>query len=256
MPESSLGEHETVVVIPTYNEAQNIVQLIRDLLALPVPLDVIIVDDNSPDGTGPLADAEAARVPGRVMVVHRAAKLGLGTAHIAGWRRALAAGYKRIMTMDADYSHHPRFIPAIVAAGETYDLVIGSRYVAGGGVGERTLIRRLISYGANWLAHTMLGARAHDLTGSFRLYRRAVIESLPLDNIRSNGYSFPIETAWLIERMGWQVGEVPIYFENRTRGASKVSRREIFNALSTLFRLAGRRALRRGPKARPATPGS
>jgi dolichol-phosphate mannosyltransferase len=256
MPESSRRERDTVVVIPTYNEAQNIVQLIRDLLDLPVPLDVIVVDDNSPDGTGALADAEAARFPGRVAVLHRAGKLGLGTAHIAGWRRALDAGYTGIMTMDADYSHHPRFVPAIVAAGETYDLVIGSRYVPGGGVGERTLYRRLISYGANWLAHTMLGAVARDLTGSFRLYRRVVLESLPLDEIRSNGYSFPIETAWLIERMGWHVGEVPIYFENRTRGASKVSRREILNALGTLLRLAGRRALRRGPKARANDPGT
>jgi dolichol-phosphate mannosyltransferase len=233
---------DAVVIIPTYNEAQNIDQLLTDLLNLPVALDVIVVDDHSPDGTGALVDAWIARRPERVAVIHRAGKLGLGTAHIAGWRLALARGYPQILSMDADYSHHPRYIPAMLAAGGAgYDVVIGSRYVPGGAVTGSTPFRRALSYGANWLARTLLGVQAHDLTAAFRFYRRAVLESLPIDSIRSDGYSFPIETAYLCERLGWRVGEVPIVFENRTRGASKVSQREIFKALFAVVRLgAGR----------------
>jgi glycosyltransferase involved in cell wall biosynthesis len=254
-PPVPASRQEAVVIIPTYNEAGNIDQLIADLLALPGDLQVVVVDDNSPDGTGHLADAWAARCPERVNVVHRPRKLGLGTAHVVGWRWALAGPFERILTMDADYSHHPNDVPRLLAAASDYDAVIGSRYVPGGAITNATMFRRALSAGANWLARAVLGVRAHDLTAAFRCYRRAVLESLPFDAIRSDGYSFPIETAYLIEQRGWRVGEVPIHFENRTRGRSKVSRREIVNALITLLRLGARRLRVRASAVRRADAG-
>lgn len=228
------------VVIPTYNEAENIEPLVARLLALPLPLHVIVVDDNSPDGTGDIVDRLAA-ADGRVIPIHRPAKLGLGTAHIAGFRRALADGAQVIVSMDADFSHDPRYIPAMVDRMGECDLVIGSRYVRGGGTRYCTLPRRVLSWGANALARVMLGLRARDCTAGFRCYRREVLERVGLDEIFSEGYSFLIEMLYRTQRLGYRVGEVPIIFENRRRGASKVSRREIYRALYTVFRLRFRR---------------
>lgn len=230
-----------VVIVPTYNEKENIEILLGDLLALPVGLSVIVVDDGSPDGTGELADQWAARSAGRVHVIHRAAKLGLGTAYIAGFKRGLGAGFDRIMTMDADFSHHPQYIPAMLELSSTCDLIIGSRYVRGGGTLNCTLRRRLLSRGANTFAKFMLGLRAYDCTAGFRCYRRDVLESVNLDSIFSNGYSFLIEMLYYVQQRGWQVGEVPIVFEDRRRGKSKISQTEIFRALQTVFRLQRRR---------------
>lgn len=229
------------VVLPTFNEAENIVQLVPQLLALPEGLRVLVVDDNSPDGTGTLADQLAEAHPGRVEVIHRSAKLGLGTAYVAGFRRALELGAGSVLTMDADFSHHPHYIPAMVALLEGADLVIGSRYVAGGRAVDSPLGRRVLSHGANLIAHTLLGLKARDVTAGFRLYRRAVLESLPLDWIFSSGYSFLIELLFLVERRGWQVLEVPIEFRDRTLGQSKISKQEIIKALYTVVRLAFRR---------------
>lgn len=228
------------VVIPTYNEAENIEPLVARLLALPLPLHVIVVDDNSPDGTGDIVDRLAA-ADGRVIPIHRPAKLGLGTAHIAGFRRALADGAQVIVSMDADFSHDPRYIPAMVDRMGECDLVIGSRYVRGGGTRYCTLPRRVLSWGANALARIMLGLRARDCTAGFRCYRREVLERVGLDEIFSEGYSFLIEMLYRTQRLGYRVGEVPIIFENRRRGASKVSRREIYRAVYTVFRLRFRR---------------
>ncbi|HLF28650.1 MAG TPA: polyprenol monophosphomannose synthase [Anaerolineae bacterium] len=232
------------VIVPTYNEHDNIDALLAQLLALPVALSVIVVDDNSPDGTGQLADAWVAR-ESRVRVVHRAGKLGLGTAYIAGFRCALQSGFDRIMTMDADFSHHPRYLPAIIELSRERDLVIGSRYVPGGGTLRCTLKRRALSRGANTFARFMLGLRATDCTAGFRCYRREVLASIDLDTILSNGYSFLIEMMYRVQRKGWTVGEVPIVFEDRRFGTSKISKQEVYRAMVTVLRLAADRLRRR-----------
>lgn len=234
---------ESTVIVPTYNERENIVLLVPELLALPVGLKVLVVDDNSPDSTGLIVEEMSAQEP-RVSVVHRPGKLGLGTAYLAGFKRALAAGAERILTMDADYSHHPRYIPAMIERSQTADLVIGSRYVRGGGAVDSPAMRRLLSYGANAFAKTVLGLRAMDCTAGFRCYRREVLESIDLDSILSNGYSFLIEMLYMVQRCGWKVTEVPIQFEDRRRGASKISRTEITRALYTVVRLGVSRVLR------------
>jgi len=231
----------TFIVLPTYNESENIVQLVPQLLALPAEgLNVLIVDDNSPDGTGQIADRLSAEYAGRVAVLHRAGKLGLGTAYLAGFRRAFELDASHVLTMDADFSHHPRYIPALLARSASADLVIGSRYVAGGGM-DAPFGRRLLSRVANLVAHTCLGLKARDMTAGFRLYRREVLESIPLDRIFSSGYSFLIEMLFLVEQRGWRVAEVPIRYADRTMGKSKISRNEIYKAWYTVARLTYRR---------------
>jgi dolichol-phosphate mannosyltransferase len=231
----------TFIVLPTYNESENIVQLVPQLLALPAEgLNVLIVDDNSPDGTGQIADRLSADHAGRVAVIHRAGKLGLGTAYLAGFRRAFELNASHILTMDADFSHHPRYIPALLARGASADLVIGSRYVGGGGM-DAPLVRRLLSRFANLTAHTFLGLKARDVTAGFRLYRREALASIPLDRIFSSGYSFLIEMLFLVEQRGWRVAEVPIRYADRTMGKSKISRNEVYKAWYTVARLTYRR---------------
>lgn len=230
----------TTVILPTYNERENLSDLVAHILALPESLGIIVVDDNSPDGTGKLADELAAYHNGRIHVVHRTGKLGLGTAYVAGFRRALALGAERIMTMDADFSHHPRYIPDILRAAEKYDVVIGSRYVPGGGTRHWGWQRVMLSWGANTFTRTLLSLQAHDCTAGFRCYRRAVIESIVLDHIKSNGYSFLLELLYICQAQGWRIGEVPILFADRRRGASKISRQEIYKALYTVLRLRAR----------------
>ncbi|RLC87342.1 MAG: polyprenol monophosphomannose synthase [Chloroflexi bacterium] len=233
---------ETTVIVPTYDERENIERLVALLLELPMELRVIIVDDNSPDGTGELAERLAGEHPGRITVIHRAGKLGLGTAYIAGFRQALAGGADLIVTMDADFSHPPEAIPALVAKiGEGYALVIGSRYVAGGRTVGCTLDRQALSWGANAFTRILLGLQAHDTTAGFRCYRREVLASMPLEEIFSNGYSFLIEMLYKVQQRGWRIGEVPITFENRREGVSKISRHEITRALYTVARLTWER---------------
>jgi glycosyltransferase involved in cell wall biosynthesis len=240
------------VVIPTYNESDNIANLIGQILALPLDAHVIVVDDNSPDGTGALVDTLAAREP-RVHAVHRPAKLGLGTAHIAGMRHAFSLDLEPILTMDADFSHHPRYIPDLIAGLDRFDVMIGSRYVLGGGTRFFSRKRQILSTGANTFARWMLGLRATDCTAGFRAYRRVVLESLDLDRIFSNGYSFLIELLFLCQSRGWRIGETPIVYEDRRAGKSKISRAEIYKATYTVLRLFWRRgrttarALRRRP---------
>ena len=228
------------VVVPTYNEADNIERLVAQILALNLDLHVIIVDDNSPDGTGEIADRLAA-ADGRVQVIHRQGKLGLGTAYIAGFKKALSQGVPFVMSMDADFSHDPGHIPAMVQKGASCDLVIGSRYVKGGGTRDCTVLRRLLSRGANLFARIMLGLHAHDCTAGFRCYRRHVLEAIELDTIFSSGYSFLIEMLYRCQKKGFSVGEVPIIFVNRQQGASKISRLEIIKAIYTVLRLRWRR---------------
>jgi dolichol-phosphate mannosyltransferase len=211
-----------------------------------------VVDDNSPDGTGEAADRWAVRHQGRILVVHRPAKLGLGTAYIAGFKKALhEAGAERILTMDADFSHNPRYIPALIAMSRVKHVVIGSRYAPGGGTRNCTRKRIWLSRGANLFARALLGLKARDATAGFRLYRREVLLSIPLEDIFSNGYSFLVEMLFLCQRRGWQIGEVPIIFEDRRKGRTKISRQEIFKAQYTVLRLFLRR-LRGGEPRRPA----
>jgi len=231
------------VIIPTYNERENIGLLVDSIVGLQLDSRIIIVDDNSPDGTGELADELASRYSG-VRVIHRRGKLGLGTAHIAGMQAALSDGADCILTMDADFSHHPRYLPDLMAALGRYDVVIGSRYVDGGGARYCTLPRRALSQGANLFARMVLGLSAGDATAGFRGYRRAVLESIPLDEIVSEGYSFLIEMLYRCQRQGWCMGEVPIVFENRRRGASKISKIEIVRAMQTVLQLGWERIRR------------
>lgn len=243
---------DTYVIVPTYNEADNLDELLEQLLALPSRIGAIIVDDNSPDGTGDLADQWVERYPGRVYAIHRPSKLGLGTAYIAGFKKALyEIGAERILTMDADFSHNPRYIPDMITLSRSCHVVIGSRYVPGGGTRNCTRKRIFLSLVANFVARALLGLKARDVTAGFRLYRREVLLSIPLDEIFSSGYSFLVEMLFLCQRRGWQIGEVPIIFEDRRKGKTKISRQEIFKAQYTIFRLFLRR-LRGGEPRRPA----
>ena len=248
------------VIIPTYNESDNIEALAKEILALRLGpstssggtsgqalggiTEIIIVDDNSPDGTGEIADELTKKYSG-VKVIHRPAKLGLGTAHIAGFKEALASGADHVVTMDADFSHHPRYIPDMLAKNQDAELVIGSRYIDEGGTANWGLQRQILSRGANTFARLVLGLKAHDCTGAFRCYRREVLESIGLDEIFSEGYSFMIEMVYKCQRKGWKIGEVPIIFEDRRHGASKVSRREILKALYTVLCLSRERIFSR-----------
>ncbi len=239
---------QTIVIVPTYNEADNIDDLVSQLLALPVDLGVLVVDDNSPDGTGELVDHWAERHPDRVFTVHRSGKLGLGTAYIAGFKRAMGEFQaERIMTMDADFSHNPRYIPSMIDLSEKKDVVIGSRYVGSGGSLNCTWKRIWLSKIANFIARTLLGLQARDTTAGFRLYHSRVLQSIPLDEVFSSGYSFLVEMLFMCQRRGWDIGEVPIVFEDRRKGTTKISQSEVFKAQYTVFRLFLRRIFRRKP---------
>ncbi|MFQ5855167.1 MAG: polyprenol monophosphomannose synthase [Anaerolineae bacterium] len=224
------------VIIPTYNERENIEELVDEILRLPEPPAIFIVDDNSPDGTGELADA-LARERRHVYVRHRPAKLGLGTAHIAGFKDALVGGYQYILTMDADFSHHPQYIPDLIGACHDHDVVIGSRYVKGGGTRYCRLRRRILSRTGNFVARVVLGLPAYDCTAGFRCYRRRVVESIDLNMIFADGYSFLIEMLCCVQIQDFRIGEVPIIYEDRWQGRSKISRQEIVKAMYTVLRL-------------------
>lgn len=232
---------KNTVIVPTYNELENLADLVDQILGLDINAHVIVVDDNSPDGTGELADELAAK-DDRMSVVHRPGKLGLGTAYVAGFKQALVEGADRVVTMDADFSHNPRYIPALVSLMDHHDLGIGSRYVDGGGVtADWGIHRKFLSWGANHFTRLMLGLRAHDCTAGFRCYRREVLQNIDLDCIFSNGYSFLIEMLFKCQSMGYSIGETPITFENRHHGSSKISQIEIYKAMYTVLRLAAAR---------------
>jgi dolichol-phosphate mannosyltransferase len=231
------------VVVPTYNEAGNIESLLEQILAQEGIDLAIVVDDNSPDGTAAIAGGLAAQHPGRVEVVRRPAKLGLGTAYVAGFRRAFERGAGRVITMDADFSHQPGYLPALLDLSERCDLVIGSRYVPGGGARNCSLFRRFLSRGANATARLALGLQAHDCTAGFRCYRTGLLMGIDLEGIRSSGYSFLIEMLYLCQQAGAVVGELPIVFVDRRHGRSKISQAEIVKAWQTVGRLSAHRLL-------------
>jgi dolichol-phosphate mannosyltransferase len=215
------------LVMPTYNEAENITTIIPAVhaaleQAAPGDHRILIVDDGSPDGTGRLADALAGELD-CVEVLHRHGKSGLGSAYTAGFQRALAAGAELVMEMDADFSHDPAHLPALVAAAEAADLVIGSRYVPGGGIRNWGVIRRMISRGGGLYARRVLGVEVQDLTGGFKCIHRRVLEAIDLERVRADGYGFQIEVTYRAIQAGFTVREVPIVFTDRRAGESKMS---------------------------------
>jgi len=216
---------QITIVIPTFNEAENLPRMVFDLLHLPLnDLKIIIVDDNSPDGTGDLAERLSLENPGRIAVLHRHGKLGLGTAYLAGFKYALAEGAQAVGQMDADFSHPPQKIVEMAAALETCDVASGSRYIPGGKVDDRwPLWRKWLSAFGNWYAKTILGLHLVDVTGGFRIWRRETLLGMPLDRIRSNGYLFQVEMAFVATKLGYHFVEVPFFFADRRLGKSKMS---------------------------------
>jgi dolichol-phosphate mannosyltransferase len=212
------------IVLPTYNEVDNLSKLAEQLFELRLNLDLLIVDDNSPDGTGEAADTLASEHSGKVSVIHRDGKLGLGTAYIQGFNVALDMGSDVIAQMDSDFSHPPEKLLEMVEELKKYDLVIGSRYISGGGVDENwPLWRKGLSSFGNFYARTILNLPVRDTTGGFRLYRRSTILGMPYEKIRSNGYAFLIESLYMAARLGFTIKEIPIYFADRQWGESKMS---------------------------------
>ncbi len=213
------------VIVPTYNEAENLPRITKILFDLPLPdLKLLVVDDNSPDGTGQIADGLAEKYPGRVDVLHRAGKQGLGKAYIAGFKRALETGAEAIAQMDCDFSHPPEKLIEMGKLLEVCDVVLGSRYVKGGSLDEAwPLWRKGLSGFGNFYARLILGLPIRDVTGGFRMWRREVLASLPLDRVRSNGYAFQVEMTYIAHRRGYRFVETPIHFADRTWGQSKMS---------------------------------
>jgi dolichol-phosphate mannosyltransferase len=217
--------NKLTIVIPTYNEADNLPVLSTSLWDLPdLDISILVVDDASPDGTGDIADQLAHENPGRFDVIHREGKLGLGTAYITGFKRALETGAQAIGQMDADFSHSPEYIPEFMRLLPDYDAVIGSRYVPGGRLDERWGAGRvLLSWFGNFYARTILNMEIRDATGGFRIWKHGTLAGMPLDRIRSNGYVFQVEMAYVAQKLGYELVETPIYFEDRRIGQSKMS---------------------------------
>lgn len=236
------GSPSSLIVIPTYNEAENLEPLVSAILALDSGLEILVVDDNSPDGTGEIADRLSAELPG-VHVLHRPGKMGLGTAYVEGFRWAIERGYDYVFEMDCDFSHDPGYLPTFLTMIESADLVIGSRYVDGGSTPNWGLLRRFISRGGNFFARFMLGLKTHDCTGGFRCYRREMLQRVPWEEIRLQGYGFQVGAVYYVERLGGRTAEFPIVFEDRRAGKSKMSSKIVVEAFAYVTRLAlsGRR---------------
>jgi len=214
----------TIVVVPTYNERENLPALANALLALPISdLKLLVVDDNSPDGTGDQAELLAKRYPEKVYVLHRSGKLGLGTAYISGFKYALELGADRIVQMDADFSHPPEKLIEFMQSSPNYELVLGSRYIPGGSLDrDWPFWRKALSGFGNFYARTILGRKINDMTGGYRMWRRDALEQIPLDRVRSNGYMFQVEMSYLASLLGFRIKEIPIYFAERKYGKSKI----------------------------------
>lgn len=245
-----------LVVVPTYDEWENLSRTLRGILAqsealarrVGVRLEVLVVDDKSPDGTGQLAERLREEDP-RVFVLHRGAKTGLGPAYVAGFRWALARDYAFVLEMDADGSHDPASLPALLGAASSADLVLGSRYIEGGGVRNWGLHRRILSRGGSLYACALLGLKAHDPTGGFRVYRRELLERILADELCSGGYAFQVELLWRAQEAGASIMEIPIVFRDRRVGRSKLGWSDVWEAVRLPWRLNARRqgAPRRAP---------
>jgi dolichol-phosphate mannosyltransferase len=221
--------HDALVCLPTYNERENLPALIDEILHT-APVDILVVDDNSPDGTGQVADLIAKREP-RVTVLHREGKLGLGTAYLAAFRLGLARGYRLLLEMDADFSHQPRYLPELLRAAAGADLVLGSRYVRGGGTENWGRVRKLISKGGSRYARHILSLPFYDVTGGFKCFRREVLEAIDLGAVTTTGYAFQIELTYRAHQQGFRIKEVPIVFVEREAGRSKMDRAIVTEAI-------------------------
>jgi dolichol-phosphate mannosyltransferase len=231
-----------VIIIPTYNEVENITRIVPDVLAQDPGLDVLVVDDASPDGTGRAVRGLAA-FGTRVWLLERAGKMGLGSAYIAGFRWALERGYPLVFEMDADYSHNPATLPEFLRQVEAADVVLGSRYLHGVTVVNWPLRRLVLSVGANHYARLLTGLPVQDCTGGFKCFRRHVLESIPLDRVQSDGYAFQIEVSWLCWKRGFSLVEIPIVFEDRRIGVSKMNKKIIWEAAVLVWKLFFMRAV-------------
>jgi dolichol-phosphate mannosyltransferase len=227
---------KTLMIIPTYNEKDNIERIVPQVLEKHTSIDVLIVDDGSPDGTGEIADLMSEE-NSRVFVIHRKNKSGLGTAYVAGFKYAIQKKYDYIFEMDADFSHDPNYIPDFLDAIKEADLVIGSRYISGVNVINWPMSRLLLSYYANVYSRIITGLPVKDATGGFKCFRREVLEAINLDKVKSNGYSFQIEMSFRAWRKGFRIKEIPIVFEDRRLGQSKMSKKIVKEAIWMVWRL-------------------
>lgn len=226
-----------LVIIPTYNEAENLEPLVDAIQALGCGFEILVVDDNSPDGTGAIAEQMSHEREG-IHVLHRPGKMGLGTAYVEGFNWAVARGYDYILQMDCDFSHHPRYLPTFLTKIASADLVIGSRYIDGGSTPNWGMLRKLVSRGGNTFARLMLGLKVHDCTGGFRCYRCEMLQRVPWEEIRLQGYGFQVGTIYQVERLGGAVTEIPIIFEDRRFGKSKMSSKIVMEAFIYVTRMA------------------
>lgn len=245
--------NKTLVVVPTYNERENLLPLVQRLLALPVGVDVLVVDDNSPDGTGKLAEELAAK-HAVIHVLHRSEKNGLGRAYLAGFKWALEQGHEFVFELDGDMSHNPDDIPMFLQAAREADLVLGSRYMNGIRIINWPLSRLMLSKSAATFVQRVTGMPFTDPTGGYKCFRRRALESIDLNAITSNGYSFQIETTHKLWRQGMKIVEVPIIFTDRFQGASKMSKSIMFEAFFMVWRLLAQNKFRRRPTVPPAAP--
>jgi len=228
---------KAMIVIPTYNEKENITKLIGEVLGQDEEVEILVVDDNSPDGTGDLVE-DISRESSRVHLLRRPGKMGLGTAYISGFRYALSRpDIHCVFEMDADFSHQPKYIPDFLIAIESADVVLGSRYVSGGGVENWGVSRQVLSRGGSVFSRFMLGLPARDCTGGFRCYRREVLEAIDLDQISSEGFGFQVEMLYECYRNGFKIKEIPIVFPDREKGTSKISKRIVFEAFFLVCRM-------------------
>jgi len=242
---------KTLITVATYNEIENLPALVDEIFGVVPRVDLLVIDDNSPDGTGRWCDELAAKDP-RAHCLHREGKLGLGTATIAGMRYAVEHGYKYVLNMDADFSHQPKYLPGLIAGmepadGPEVDVMIGSRYIPGGGVEGWPLRRHLMSRGVNCYARWLLGLGPADCSGAFRCYRTSLLARLDFDAIRSRGYSFQEEVLWHLKRLGARFGETPIVFVDRCKGNSKIDSKEAWQALRIILALGMRNLWARQP---------
>ncbi len=238
------GRARTLVAIATYNEIENLPRLVDEVFRYAPDVEVLVIDDNSPDGTGRWCDRRAA-ADSRFSCLHRAGKLGLGTATVAAMRHAIERGYDFVVTMDADFSHPPRYLPQLLAASRSggqssVDVMIGSRYVPGGGIRGWPLHRRIMSRLVNWYARLLLGLKPKDCSGAYRRYRIAALKRIDLSRIRSRGYSYLEEILWRLKRARVSFGETPIVFVDRVHGSTKINLREALAALWMILRLGVR----------------
>jgi len=232
-----MQKSRSLIIVPTYNEAENLKNLVAAIQALDLGLEILVVDDNSPDGTGDIADRLSESLDG-IHVLHRAGKMGLGTAYVQGFKWAIEHGYDYVFEMDCDFSHDPQYLPNFLQEIESADLVIGSRYVPGGNTPDWGLLRKFISWGGNTFARFMLRLKTHDCTGGFRCYRCDLLRQVPWEEIQLQGYGFQVGAVYYVERLGGRVAEFPIVFQDRRVGKSKMSSNIVLEAFIYVTRMA------------------